>query len=170
MLQKLVEIKPRDVPLNVALRNSAGVVLPIAAGIASGHVAIGLAVASGALNTMFMDQPGPYRLRMQRMLLTSLAAALSGFTGSLLGANGPLMVAAALVWGIGGGMLVALGQNAGRAGLTCMILLLVMGAVPLDLAGASGASAAIFAGGLLQMTFSLAAWPLLRYRPEREAL
>ena len=170
MLQTLVEIKPRDVPLNVALRNSAGVVLPIAAGIFSGHVALGLAVASGALNTMFMDQPGPYRLRMQRMLLTSLAAALSGFTGSLLGANAPLMVAAALIWGIGGGMLVALGQNAGRAGLTCMILLLVMGAVPLDLAGASGASVAIFAGGLLQMTFSLAAWPLLRYRPEREAL
>ncbi|MEP6940029.1 MAG: FUSC family protein [Rudaea sp.] len=170
MLQALLELKPRDVPINVALRNSAGVVLPLAIGIATGHVGAGLGVASGALNTMFLDQPGPYLLRMQRMLLTSLAAGLSGFTGAIVGAHPVLMVIAALVWGIGGGMLVALGQNAGRAGLTCMILLLVMGAAPQDASGALGAAAALFAGGLLQTLFSLAAWPLHRYRPEREAL
>ncbi len=170
MLQTLIELKPRDVPLNVALRNSAGVVLPVAIGILTGHVSVGLAVASGALNTMFLDQAGPYRLRMQRMLLTSFAAGLSGFTGTLLGAHALPMVVASLLWGIGGGMLVALGPNAGRAGLTCMILLVVMGSAPQDPVGAAGAGAAIFAGGLLQTLFSLAAWPLLRYRPERDAL
>ena len=170
MLQTLIELKPREVPLNVALRNSAGVVLPVAAGILTDHVSIGLAIASGALNTMFLDQPGPYRLRLQRMLLTSVAAGLSGFTGALIGAHALPMVVASLLWGIGGGMLVALGQNAGRAGLTCMILLLVMGSAPQDAAGAVGAGMAIFSGGLLQALFSLAAWPLQRYRPEREAL
>jgi len=170
MLQTLIELKPRDVPINVALRNSAGVVLPVAVGLLTDHVSVGLAIASGALNTMSLDQPGPYRLRMQRMLLTSLAAGLSGLTGALLGANAPAMVLASLLWGIGGGMLVALGPNAGRAGLSCMILLVVMGSAPQGPAGAAGAGAAIFAGGLLQTLFSLAAWPLLRYRPEREAL
>ncbi len=170
MLKTLTRIKPRDVPLIVALRNSAAVVLPLAAGIISGHVSIGLGIASGALNTMFLDQPGPYRLRMQRMLLTALGAAVSGCVGSLVGANSLLMVIVSLIWGVGGGILVALGPNAGRAGLACMILLLVMSAVPRTAADAFSTGLLIFAGGALQTLFALAAWPLLRYRPERDAL
>ncbi|MGH8173670.1 MAG: hypothetical protein ACREPX_11015, partial [Rhodanobacteraceae bacterium] len=68
MLQTLIQLKPRDVPLRVALRNSAAVVVPLAIGVATDHVGAGLGIAAGALNTMFLDQPGPYRLRMQRML------------------------------------------------------------------------------------------------------
>lgn len=170
MFKTLTELKPRDVPVIVALRNSAGVVLPLAAGIGSGHIAIGLGIATGALNTMFLDQPGPYRLRMQRMLLTSIAAGISGFIGSALGTHSLLMVIASLIWGVAGGMLVALGPNAGRAGLACMILLLVMGANPQPLAGAFNAGILLFAGGVLEMLLALAAWPLLRYRPERDAL
>lgn len=170
MLQGLVQLKPRDVPLRVALRNAAAIVLPLGIGIASGHVAAGLGVATGALNTMFTDQPGPYRLRLRRMLLTAFAAAVSAFVGSLLGASAPLLALAALLWGVGGGLLVALGPDAGRAGLTSMILLLVMGAEPRDPAGALVAAGLIFAGGVLQTLFAVAAWPLQRYGPEREAL
>ena len=39
MLRSLIELKPRDVPLRVALRNTAAVVVPLALGIATGHVA-----------------------------------------------------------------------------------------------------------------------------------
>jgi len=170
VLQGLVQLKPRDVPLRVALRNAAAIVLPLGIGIASGHVAAGLGVATGALNTMFTDQPGPYRLRLRRMLLTAFAAAVSAFVGSLLGASAPLLALAALLWGVGGGLLVALGPDAGRAGLTSMILLLVMGAEPRDPAGALVAAGLIFAGGVLQTLFAVAAWPLQRYGPEREAL
>jgi uncharacterized membrane protein YccC len=170
MLRSLIQLKPRDVPLRVALRNTAAVVLPLGVGIASGHVAIGLGVATGALNTMFTDQPGPYRMRMQRMLLTALAAGISAYAGSLLGANTPLLVIAALLWGVGGGLLVALGTDAGRAGLTSMILLVIMGAQPRDPAGALAAAALIFSGGVLQTLFAIAAWPLQRYRPERTAI
>jgi len=170
MLHTLIQIQPRDVPWRVALRNTAGVVLPLAAGIATGHVAVGLGVAAGALNTMFTDQPGPYRLRMQRMLLTALAAGASAFVGSLIGAHALLLVLAALVWGIGGGLLVALGTDAGRAGLTSMILLVITAAQPGDAGAAAATGALIFAGGLLQTLFAVAAWPLQRYRPERQAL
>lgn len=170
MLRSLIEVKPRDVPLRVALRNTAAIVLPLACGIASGHIGIGLGIAAGALNTMFTDQPGPYRLRMQRMLLTALAAGLSAFVGSLVGVSTPLLVLAALAWGIGGGLLVALGTDAGRAGMTSMILLVIMAAQPLGPTAALAAAALIFAGGLLQTLFALAAWPLQRYRPERDAL
>jgi uncharacterized membrane protein YccC len=125
VLHSLIQLKPRDVPLRVALRNAAAIVLPLGIGIASGHVAAGLGVATGALNTMFTDQPGPYRLRLRRMLLTALAASASAFVGSLLGASTPMLAIAALLWGLCGGLLVALGPEAGRAGLTSMILLIV---------------------------------------------
>ncbi len=170
MINTLLQLKPRDVPIAVAARNTAGVVLPLAIGILTDHVGIGLGVASGALNTMFLDQPGPYRLRMQRMLLTASGAGVSAFVGALIGAYPPLMVIAALIWGVCGGLLVALGPNAGRAGLACMILLLVMGAAPQAPLGALNAGLLIFAGGVLEMLLALAAWPLLRYRPERSAL
>ncbi|HEX6834317.1 MAG TPA: hypothetical protein VF132_12350, partial [Rudaea sp.] len=116
MLSGLFQLKPRDVPLRVALRNTAAIVLPLAAGIATDRIGVGLGVAAGALNTMFSDQPGPYRLRMQRLFLTAAAAGVSAFVGGIVGANTPLLVLAALVWGIVGGLLVALGPNAGRAG------------------------------------------------------
>jgi uncharacterized membrane protein YccC len=170
MLRSLIQIKPRDVPLRVALRNTAAIVLPLAIGITSGQVAAGLGVAAGALNTMFSDQPGAYRRRMRRMLLTAVAAGVSAFVGSLLGAHPALLVLAALLWGVGGGLLVALGTDAGRAGLTSMILLVVMAAQPREVDGAAAAAALIFAGGVLQTLFAIAAWPLQRYRPERQAL
>ncbi|HEU4664618.1 MAG TPA: FUSC family protein [Dokdonella sp.] len=170
MLRSLIEIKPRDVPARVALRNAAGVVLPLAAGIASGHVEAGLGVAAGALNTMFTDQPGPYRLRMQRMLLTAFAAGLSAFLGSLIGPHTALLVLASLVWGVGGGLLVALGPDAARAGLTSMLLLVITAAQPRALDGALAAGGLIVGGGVLQTLFAIAAWPLQRYRPERHAL
>jgi len=170
MFRTLIEMKPRDVPFSVALRNAAGFVLPLGIGIATGHTTIGLGIATGALNTMFLDQPGPYRLRMQRMLLGALGAGLSGFVGALLGAHAVAMAFAALVCGVAGGMLIALGPTAGRAGLACVILLLVMGADPQGFRGAASAGLLIFAGGLIEMLLALAAWPLQRYRPERSAL
>ena len=170
MLRNLFQLKPRDVPLRVALRNSAAVVVPLAIGLATGHIGAGLGVAAGALNTMFLDQPGPYRLRMQRMLLTAVAAGVSALVGSLLGASAVLMTLAALIWGIAGGLLVALGPNAGRAGLTSMILLVVTAATPRPLGDALAAATLIFAGGILQMLLAIAAWPLQRYGPERQAL
>ena len=170
MLHTLIKFNPRDVPLRVALRNALAVVLPLAIGVATGHVDAGLGVATGALNAMFTDQPGPYRLRAYRMLLSAAAAALSALIGSLVGGNAVLIVLASLLWGVGGGLLVALGPDAARAGLTSMILLVIMGAEPHAVPEAWPAAALIFAGGVLQTLFAIAAWPLQRYRPERLAL
>jgi uncharacterized membrane protein YccC len=170
MLKTLLELKPRDVPASVALRNTAAVVLPLAAGLATDHLGIGLGVAVGALNTMFSDQPGPYRLRLRRMLFAALAAGVSAFAGYTLGGNDTLIAVAALLWGIGGGLLVALGPDAGRIGPTSAILLFVTGADPRTPADAIGPSLLFCAGGVLLMLFSIAAWPLQRYRPERVTL
>jgi uncharacterized membrane protein YccC len=170
VLNALLQLKPRDVPLAVALRNTAAVTLPLALGVATGHVGIGLGIAAGALNTMFSDQPGPYRLRMRRMLTVAAMAGTSAFAGYTLGANDTPMILAALLWGCGGGMLVALSPEAARMGLTSMILLVVTGADPRPPAEAIGPALLIFGGGVLLTLFAVAAWPLQRYLPERNAL
>ncbi|MDR3388939.1 MAG: FUSC family protein [Rudaea sp.] len=170
MLQPLLKLKPRDVPVVVALRNTAAVALPLALGVATDHLGIGLGISVGALNTMFSDQPGPYRLRMRRMLIAASAAGVSAFAGYTLGGNDLLITLTALVWGVGGGLLVALGTDAGRIGLTSMILLVVTAADPRPPAEAIGPALLLFGGGLLLTGFSIAAWPLQRYRPERTAL
>ena len=170
MLQSLLALKPRDVPLRVALRNAVGVVAPLAIGIASGHGSAGLAIATGALNTMFTDQPGPYRLRMQRMLLAALAAGASALLGTVIGAHSLVFVITIVGFAFAGGMLVALGPMAARVGLTSMIVLMVTADMRLSPSDAPGIAALIFSGGVLQMLLAVAAWPLQRYRPERFAL
>jgi uncharacterized membrane protein YccC len=170
MLKRLVELKPRDVPYVVGLRNTAAVVLPLTLGVVTGNLGIGLGIAAGALNTMFSDQPGPYRLRMRRMLFAAGMAGISTFAGYTLGFSAAATVVAAAIWGFVGGLLVALGPDAGRIGLTSMILLVITASDPRPPAQALGAALLFFGGGLLQMLFSIAAWPLQRYRPERSAI
>ena len=170
LLHALVKTGKRDVPWPVALRNTAAIVLPLAIGTATGHLGAGLGLSVGALNTMFADQPGPYRLRLQRMLLTAVAAGVAAFAGAVLGHWPGALIAAVALWGFAAAFLVAVGPHAARAGLVSMILLVVMGAEPIPARAALGAAVLIFAGGLLQTLFAIAAWPLRRYLPERRAL
>ena len=170
MLRSLIALQPLDVPVRVALRNTLAIVAPLAIGVALGHASAGLAVATGALNTMFTDQPGPYRLRMQRMLMAAAAAGASALAGILVGAHAPWFVATALVFAFAGGLMVALGPMAARVGVTSTIVMLVTAEIHLPAANAPGVALLIFAGGALQTLLAVAAWPLQRYRPERFAL
>ncbi|HEV2623335.1 MAG TPA: FUSC family protein [Frateuria sp.] len=170
VLESLTRTKRPDVPLRVVVRNTLAVVAPLGIGMACGHTAVGLGVAAGALDTMFSDQPGPYRQRVVQLLLASLAAGLAALAGFLIGGHLPSMLLASALVGFGGGLLVVFGTDLARVGMTSMILLVVTAASPTSLAPAAAGAALIFAGGLLMMLFSVAAWPLQRYRPERQAL
>ncbi|GAA0709849.1 putative membrane protein YccC [Dyella sp. SG562] len=170
VIESLLTAKRPDVPPRVVLRNTAAVILPLGLGLATGHAEIGLGVAAGALDTMFSDQPGPYRQRMWQLFLASLAAALASVLGFLLGDQLAPMLVATAAFGFFGGLLVVFGTDIARVGMTSMILLVVTAASPTTLTGALSGAGLIFAGGLLLALFSVAAWPLQRYRPERHAL
>lgn len=163
-------IKRPEVPWQVVIRNTAAVVLPLAAGLASGYPEVGLGVGAGALDTMFSDQPGPYRQRLRQLLLASLAAGLASLVGFLIGGQLLPIMAATAACGFLGGMLVVFGVDTARVGMTSMILLVITAASPTSLHGALTGAALIFSGGLLLTLFSLAAWPWQRYLPERHAL
>jgi uncharacterized membrane protein YccC len=80
------------------------------------------------------------------------------------------MCIACALCGFSGGMLVVFGPDIARVGMTSMLLLVITAATPTDVGGALAGGGLIFAGGMLLASFSIAAWPLQRYRPERLAL
>ena len=125
MLESLTTAKRPDVPLWVLLRNTAAVIVPLGIGLATGHTGIGIGVAAGALNTMFSDQPGPYRQRMQQLVLASLAAAVASLCGFLIGGQLVPLLFATMAFGFFGGLLVVFGLDIARVGMTSMILLVV---------------------------------------------
>jgi uncharacterized membrane protein YccC len=170
LLHALLQTSRRNVPVVVALRNTAAIVVPLAVGAWFGRLEIGLAIGTGALVTMFADQPGPYRLRLQRLLLAALAAGVAAWAGAVLGQWRGALLAAATLWSFAAALLVAVGPHATRAGLISMILLIILGAEPMPATKALPIAALIFGGGLLQAVAAIAAWPLQRYHPERMAL
>ncbi|MEO9077730.1 MAG: FUSC family protein [Rhodanobacter sp.] len=169
-IQSLITIKRPDVPWQVVVRNVAAVILPLGLGIATGYPNIGLGLGTGALTTMFSDQPGPYRQRLRQLLLASLAAGLASLVGLLIGGHLLPILLATAACGFFGGMLVVFGTDIARVGMTSMILLVITAAEPTSPAHALGGAGLIFCGGLLLAALSLAAWPLQRYGPERLAL
>lgn len=170
LVESLTHFKRPDVPLVVTLRNTLAVVLPLGVGLATGYPTAGLGVSAGALGTMFSDQPGPYRQRLRRLLLATLVAALATWLGLSIGHLWLPMLLVTMAFGFGGGLLVQFGTDAARVGMTSMILLVIAAAKPTTPAMALVGAGLIAAGGLLHTAFALAAWPLQRYRPERQAL
>ncbi len=153
------------------LRNTAAVIVPLALGIATGRASVGIAISVGAIVTMYSDQPGPYRQRLARLLAVSAAGGLAAFVGMVLGGQLTALLVATAIVGFAGGLLVVFGDAAGRVGLAAMILLAITAAHPATGAWSALQSAALIAcGGLLLTLFSIAAWPLQLYGPEREAL
>lgn len=170
-LAVLLQTKRPEVPGRVLLRNTLAVIVPLALGIATGRLSIGLGIAVGAIVTLYSDQPGPYRQRLARLLAVSAAGGAAAFIGMLVGGRLPLLLPATLIVGFIGALLVVYGDAIARVGMVAMILLAITAAHPAPGAMAALQSAALIgAGGLLLTLFSIAAWPLQRYGPERAAL
>ena len=171
MVAALLQTKPAQLPWRVLLRNTAAVVLPLIWGIASGQLLPGIAAAVGAVVTMYSDQPGPYRQRLFRLLAVSAAGGLATFLGLTLNHHLPALLVASFAIGFCGALLVVFGDAIARVGMTAMILLVIATDLPAPSLGAALALTGwVTAGGLLLTLFSIAAWPLQRYGPEREAL
>lgn len=171
ILAVLLQTKRAEVPWRVLLRSTAAVIVPLALGIATGRISIGLGISVGAIVTMYSDQPGPYRQRLTRLLAVSAAGGLAAFIGMVLGGKLAAILVATVIVGFAGALLVVFGDAAGRVGLAAMILLVITAAHPAGNAWSALQSAALIAsGGLLLTLFSIAAWPLQLYGPERESL
>ncbi len=166
----LFQWKRPIVPTNVALRNSLSIALPLGICILLGYPVAGMALASGAMNVVFSDLPGPYRLRLERMLASSLGVAISAFTGFMIGSYPELIIPVVAFWAFCCAMLVCLGRAMTQVGTGALVVMIITSMRPLEFWDALGAAGLFFAGGGIATLFAIAAWPLLRYRPERMAV
>lgn len=154
----------------VAGRNAVGLIIPVAVAAVLGSPAVGVQAAIGGLQTAFADRPGPYRLRVARMLLTAVAA---GLTAGLAAGFGNNLVVSALLLAVlafGAGQLLAVGPSAAQVGIAATACALVLGHLPQHPLAALYTGLLVLAGGVVQTLLAVAAWPLGRHRPERHAL
>lgn len=154
----------------MALRNTLGVVIPLAAGAGFGEVSTGIAAATGALNVCFSDSDEPYVLRANRMLAASFIIGFAVFIGSLSGGNQVMAVLTATGWAFSAGILVALSSTAADLGVISLVTLVVYAAVPMPAEKAGLAGVLALAGGLFQTGLAVALRPLRRFVPERRVL
>jgi len=152
------------------LRNSIGVLLPVAAGFALNMPRGGVAAASGALWVAFSDGGDPYAQRARRMLSSSVLCALAVLLGTLSGNHNAAAVIIETLWAFAAGMFVAAGTTAAELGVVSLVTMLIYTAQPLTPDQALIASGLALGGGLLQTALSVALWPVRRYEPERRAL
>ena len=154
----------------IALRNTVGVTLPLAAGLLFGQLSAGLVMSLGALNVSFSDGKDPYRQRARRMLLSSLFCALAVIAGSTTGRTAPIATVVAAVWAFAAGMMVSLGTVPGDLGTVSLVVLVVFAAQPMPFDRAMPAGFLAFVGGLFQTGLSVLSWLRGRYEPERRVL
>jgi uncharacterized membrane protein YccC len=154
----------------VSARNAIGVAAPLAIGALAGNVSFGLPSTIGALQAAFADRPGPYQLRMLRMFATSLAASVT--SGLAIAASGSDAASVLLLLGLAfvAGLLLAGGPSATQVGVAGVAAALIIGHTPEPGSVAIHVALLVLAGGVGQTVLAIAAWPLRRHRPERQAL
>lgn len=165
-LAQLIKTNPAPIDWKRAARAAAAVAVPIAIGVAVGHIALGALVSIGSLCGTVTAISGPYRDRLRRSGLAVLAGGIGFFLGDLVGEHGwwtaGLIVAAAVVSAV----ISAVGNNASLAGLQLLVQL-VLGTHESTVVGPGIALAGFAVGGAWALLLSLAAWPIHATAPER---
>ncbi|HEX3335539.1 MAG TPA: FUSC family protein, partial [Jatrophihabitans sp.] len=154
----------------VAGRNAVGIVAPLVVGAIAGGASLGLATTIGALETAFADRPGPYRLRIVRMLGCALMAGITSGLAVIASRNDAASVVLLLVLAFGAGLLLTAGPSATQVGVAAVAAALILGHTPQPPSVALHVGLLVLAGGAVQTLLAVAAWPLGRHRPERAAL
>src|SRR5690242_19280740 len=140
----------------LALRNTLGVALPLAASVAFGTLSGGIVVATGALNVAFSDSQEPYIQRARRMLSASLLVGFAVFAGSLCGHHHAAAILVATAWAFDAGMLVALSTAAADLGTLSLVVLVVFAAYPMSPEKAAVSGLLAIGGGVLQTLLAVA--------------
>lgn len=154
----------------VALRNTAGVVLPLIVGYAVGMPRAGLAMSSGALNVAYSDGNDRYAQRAKRMLLAGVWCSVAVLLGGLTGRYNLASIALAAAWAFAAGMLFSVGTTAADLGVISTVMLVVYGGQLLTAKQALDSAWLALTGALLQTALSVALWPVQRYEPEKRVL
>lgn len=151
----------------IALRNTLGLAVPLALGVAAGFPGAGLVAATGALNVSFSDGDDAYRSRARRLLAASALVGAGVLLGAISGQHRPVAAALSVAWAFGAAMLIALGTAAADLAGVSLVTFIVFTSLAMPPAKALSSGLIAIAGGLFQSALALALWPIRPYRPQR---
>jgi uncharacterized membrane protein YccC len=154
----------------IALRNTVGVLIPLAAGAVLHQPAAGAIIATGALNVSYSDSQQPYRQRARRMLTATCCVSLAVAAGGLLATQHLSFVALTALAAFATGMMGAVNQTAADLGVTTLATMIVFAAQAMTPTIALESGLIALGGGLLQTLLAVASWTVGRYSPEQRAL
>jgi uncharacterized membrane protein YccC len=170
LLQQALAVDRSQLAIARGVRNALGMFILLAVGILVGDIALGVALAGGALLVGFADLGASYATRARTMVAAAALVGISTTVGTITGGTDWLAVVLMAVWGLAAGLTVALGQAASFLGILAALGLMIAEFYSGDLSHGLERGALAIAGGLFQTALALAVWPLRPYRPERAAV
>ena len=138
-----------------AARATAGVVVPLIAGVAVGQPAIGATAGFGALSVGIPSITASPRTPAAIMLATSAGMGLATFVGSVTGLVPAVHLVVLTAAGFVAGLLVAAGPGAAQVGVNAAIALMVFGRFAADPGPAAVHAGWVLAGGLFQTAVAI---------------
>ena len=160
-----------DTDIPRGLRAGAGMITPLALGLATGHLEYGVYACLGALPAGFVSFQGASRTRVSAVVLAALGMAVATFTGGVAAyASGWLLFPAVLIFSYLSGLLATLGQRFQVVGLQWAVQLVIASAMPLPPGDAVVRAGLVLAGGLWQGALVVASWAVTRGNQERTSL
>ncbi|HEY3905922.1 MAG TPA: FUSC family protein [Streptosporangiaceae bacterium] len=154
----------------LALKATAGVALPLIAGIAVGQPAAGATASFGALSVGVAVLTAGPRTPAGTMLAASVGMGAASFIGSLSGLVPPVHLVVLAAAGFLAGLLVAAGPGATQVGINAMIALLVFGRNAAGPEIAALHATWVMAGGLVQTGLAILIRSPRPLQTQREAL
>jgi len=168
--QSALHIDRSQITAVQAVRGTIGFVLPLALGVATGHVVEGVSLAGGAATLGAVGLTYTYRARTRTLLLACAGIAFSAFVGSLVGRIDWLAILVLGLWGFGAGLLVAISQPAMVIGIQSILAFIILSHFALDPLHALLQALLMFAGALFQTLLAILPFPRRYTTPERAAL
>jgi uncharacterized membrane protein YccC/glyoxylase-like metal-dependent hydrolase (beta-lactamase superfamily II) len=154
----------------LALKATAGVALPLIAGLAIGQPAAGATASFGALSVGVAVMTAGPRTPAGTMLAASVGMGAASFVGSLSGLVPPVHLLVLAGAGFLAGLLIAAGRGATQVGVNAMIALLVFGRHAAGPEIAALHATWVMAGGLVQTGLAIAIRSPRPLQIQREAL
>ncbi len=87
-LREVARVDRSRLAVATAVPSAAGYLVPLLAGLATGHTADGVTASAGALIVGFANLGGRYRVRLATLLAATAAAGLAALAGGLAGPSG----------------------------------------------------------------------------------
>src|SRR5262245_3772998 len=142
-----------------ALRCTAGVAVPLAAGLLLDKPWIGAFGAIGAVSVGFGSFQGAYRSRAAVMISAALAMGVALVAGSVAGESDTASVVVMTFVAFAGAIVGAAGPSAAFVGLQAIIAVLIATGFPAGPADAVIRGATVVGGGLAQTLLVALLWP-----------